>query len=192
MKICSLCKKEKEEKEFYNQPNGKNGKMSWCIECHNEYTKRYYERNRNRILHRQVVERRIERNLYAKAYRLKNLEKLTKRSEDQRQKYISDWIDYFKKRHSEIPRCQVCGKDLEWKLNGKRTIKSVYFDHKSNGIPIKDSPRSWYESHPHNTGNIKIWEQCNFGILCGRCNFFLPTDNREEWFGQIRSYIYGV
>lgn len=166
--------------------------MSWCISCHNNYSQKYYEKNKEKILHRQVIERRVERNLYAKAYRLKNLEKMTKHNEDQRQRYISNWIDYFKKQYGENPICQVCGKDLEWKLNGKRTNSSVYFDHKHNHTPIKGTPRSWYESHPCNEEKIQMWEQCNFGILCDKCNFRLPTDNRKDWLEQVNKYVYGV
>ncbi len=183
MKTCSLCKQEKEEKEFYNDPINKSGKRSWCIKCRKDYSQRYYKENKDRC--------KVKRSLYDKLYRQSNFEKIAKRNEAQRQEYISDWVNYFKNKYGESPKCRVCGRDLEWKLNGKRTSKSVCFDHKSNGLLIKRSPYCWYQTHSCNDRNIKVWEQCNFGILCCRCNFFLPTENREKWFEQIKQYIYG-
>jgi hypothetical protein len=36
-----------------------------------------------------------------------------------------------------------------------------------------------------------MWEDSNFGILCGRCNKFLPTKNRKEFIIQAIGYVFG-
>lgn len=66
-------------------------------------------------------------------------------------------------------------------------------DHRhGDNEPIKGTPRSFYEKRPFNERNLKTWEECNFGILCNRCNFCLPTRNRAEWLLAALDYDKGV
>jgi len=38
LKVCTKCNQKKPVSEFYKQKNSKDGLMSWCKECHREYT----------------------------------------------------------------------------------------------------------------------------------------------------------
>ena len=42
MKVCNICKTEKNEDEFYKEKRNRTGLMGWCKSCHAEYN-----RNRN-------------------------------------------------------------------------------------------------------------------------------------------------
>ena len=64
MKICSTCKKEKDESEFNKNKARKDGLNTLCRECSNSRSKKYY--NDNREHHKNIVTIRnkkiIERN----------------------------------------------------------------------------------------------------------------------------------
>jgi len=98
------------------------------------------------------------------------------------------WKNYFIKKYGANPLCEVCKKQLQW-IRKNAANNTVYFDHKSEGKYIKIVPSLWYRRHPCTEKNIKIWEKEAFGILCCRCNNFLPTENRLQWLKQITNYI---
>lgn len=98
------------------------------------------------------------------------------------------WRDYFESAYGEFPCCQVCSKSLEW-FSDKQSKRAI-FDHRHGGTePIKESPTRWLVQHQPNEENVATWQQCDFGILCDRCNRFLPTENRAEWFELASRYI---
>ena len=37
--------------------------------------------------------------------------------------------------------------------------------------------------------DAQIWDDCDFGILCNRCNLLLPTKDRKEWLKNVTRYI---
>ena len=90
-----------------------------------------------------------------------------------------NWHDYFKKRYGESPSCQICGKKLIWSSNKRTDV--VYFDHRHDGNEtIKTTPCCWWANRNCNEINIATWEQCDFGILCSKCNHKLPTNRKER------------
>ena len=48
MKICSKCKVEQEEKDFFRAKHGKNGLSAHCKKCHRVRNKRWMAANKNR------------------------------------------------------------------------------------------------------------------------------------------------
>ena len=101
----------------------------------------------------------------------------------------SNWKSYFLNKYGENPKCEICGKRLQWYRKNGNTKNVVYFDHKNESCFIKEPPAVWYQRHPCIKRNIEKWEKENFGILCYRCNQFLPTHYRLTWLKQITNYI---
>lgn len=174
MKICSRCKQEKDEAEFYLRKNRKSGYLSACKLCLKIEQKKY--RGKYKDYHLQ----------YAKRYREKNRDLCNKKSEKNRNTNRAGWLEYFKKRYSNIPVCQICGKTLKWHGNG--TISEVaHFDHKKVDLPII-APGTFIAVKICTPENIAIWEACNFGILCNICNSNLLVKNRVKWLESALKY----
>ena len=45
MKICTICKIEKDESEFYKNKRNKDGLNSWCKACFHDYNQKWYKNN---------------------------------------------------------------------------------------------------------------------------------------------------
>lgn len=169
-----------------------------------EYMKKYYPLNKEKISERGKKYYRLNKERIAivtKKYRQENREKIKERSKQYYQKnrdkclnrYSSGWIYYFNKRNPN-PKCEICEKELRYfsRQRGQKAQDSicVNFDHKKNGLPIKQCPSHWIRSHRPSIENIAIWEFCNFGVLCNRCNIMLPTENRKKWIEKATQYIF--
>ena len=88
-------------------------------------------------------------------------------------------------------KCSICNKKLEF--NGLNRRISVVFDHKNRGKePIKYKPSNWLRSHNKNSESVKIWKKSNFGILCRKCNMFLPTNinRRKKIVKRLIKYVF--
>lgn len=48
MKICSRCKLEKDESEFYRYPQ-RGGVQNYCKDCKHAYCREYYQKNKDRV-----------------------------------------------------------------------------------------------------------------------------------------------
>ena len=175
MKICSTCKKEKDESEFYPRKNCKIGLIPTCIPCSKIKTDEYYALNKEKY-------RRVRRRYYKN-----NKEKYDRTTSKLVEKYRLKWIEYFKKRYKEVPICQICGKELKWCKDGN-IMEVVNFDHKKRNLLIKTPPTTFIYTHSCSPENIATWEQCNFGILCRSCNSHLRTDHRIEWLKSALRY----
>jgi hypothetical protein len=53
MRVCTRCKKERDDSEFNANAHQKNGRQIWCRECTTEYNRRWYEANKEK--HRKYV-----------------------------------------------------------------------------------------------------------------------------------------
>ena len=161
-----MCEDRKGEKS-YNWKGGitknmKNYRRQQYLSCNGrEYGLKYYHQNKQKYSSRRKILRPKKRKL---------------------------WLDYLLRKNPN-PKCEICGKSLIY-LSGKH-IESVNFDHRQNNISqIFKKPSNWFSFHTFTPENIKIWEQCNFGILCLRCNTALPTDNRKEWLEKVWKYVF--
>lgn len=101
------------------------------------------------------------------------------------QKNVSSWVGFIPKETN----CQVCGEKIYF--SNKNIKTAIHFDHKSEECSIKGSPTQWLLKHHLNEKNKEIWIECNFGMLCGRCNRGLPTKNRLNWLEKINIYVKG-
>jgi predicted methyltransferase len=50
MKICTKCKEEKSLGDFRKQSSTKDGLKYYCKECDDKTAKRYYEKNKKKII----------------------------------------------------------------------------------------------------------------------------------------------
>ena len=100
MKTCTKCGETKVLGEFYPNPDSSDGLHSQCKQCHalhgqeyrknhkeemSEYQRKYYLRNRSKILTTQKERNRAckkEKAAYDKAYRAAHLEKRTKQGRE--------------------------------------------------------------------------------------------------------------
>lgn len=85
---------------------------------------------------------------------------------------LKSWEGYI----SKVTNCQICNKKIYF--NKHNRLSAIHFDHRNINILIKGKPTNWLSWHKKNIDNIKIWESCNFGMLCLACNRKLPTKNR--------------
>lgn len=120
-------------------------------------------------------------------YYERNKQHIKERSRHNKIDRLVEWITYFKKKYGKIPFCQCCSKQLTW--HGDCKLTAVHFDHRHGGSEtIKGSPAKWFFGRRATLENIKIFDSCDFGILCGECNMNLPTRNRGQWLQQ--AFIY--
>lgn len=179
MKRCGRCKETKEDSSYYHLRKYDNrhkkcypGLSSWCRKCimeinHNTHEKYKDERNeRRRLDYKENPEIKIKTRAYVK-------------------EILEDWKAILPKN----PTCEICGKNLYY-FSGKQHA-SVNFDHKHDNLPIKLTPCHWLKGHAPNEKHIKIWNECNFGVLCANCNLRLPTKDRKLWLERVTKYVNG-
>jgi hypothetical protein len=103
-------------------------------------------------------------------------------------KRVNKWIGLISKK----TKCMICNKDLYFIPQNKK--ESIVFDHRNGGRePIKRKPSNWLRSNTRTPENEKLWNKCKFGVLCRKCNMFLPTntDKRNMIARSIVRYVYG-
>lgn len=94
------------------------------------------------------------------------------------QEYMAQWKAYFIGKYGAKPYCEVCGKELKWVSD--KASEVVHWDHRHGLGGIEGSPSAFSKSRPANEGNILFFEDQDFGMLCRKCNAFLPTDPLER------------
>jgi hypothetical protein len=143
MKICKTCGKEKDLKEFHKDKYTKDGFMSKCAGCRNEYKKEKYLSNKDsynskrRLKYSNDSELRNKLSSDCKKYREKNKDKL---SETRMNKYYSN----------EEYRRYLKEKSLE------RYHKIIKFDGKAR-INMSISNGIWYALRDKKAG--RHWEE---------------------------------
>lgn len=96
---------------------------------------------------------------------------------------INSWKDVIPKQSN----CEVCGQVIIF--NSKNKDTTIHFDHRHGGIePIIGNPSNWMRGRSATPKNILIWKSCDFGMLCNRCNFVLPTVGRVEFLNKLLKY----
>lgn len=85
MRVCSICKIEKPENEFYRDISSKSGFLSDCKDCRKIAKKNYRDRNKQKIAE------------YSNAYKKK---RRALKAEQKRQ-YYKDNQEYFDKLRAE-------------------------------------------------------------------------------------------
>lgn len=142
MKICSKCKQEKDESEFYKDKQRIDGLALKCKKCYKQYykenkeklkeiSKKYYENNRVDILKRQKN--------YCKSHKNESAKKNEK---------------YYKNNKKEIRE-----RNKEWANKNKDKIRSY-----------KQKRRARKKGSSGSVSNIEWKELCSrYGNICLRC-----------------------
>ena len=103
--MCSRCKREKDDNEFYKEKHGKGGLTSYCKECSINYHLAW------QVIHR------VEKNEY---------------NRNRNHNMVTD--DYNKLLKLQNNLCAICGKPENRTYNGKITALMVDHDHKTGKI----------------------------------------------------------
>lgn len=123
-----------------------------------------------------------KRILQQQKYVDKNREKINRKSRERQHNISSSWREYF----SKYQECECCGCKIGFMNKSNR----LCFDHRNEGNEvIKGCPSAWLRKHYCTPENIKIFESCKFGILCNRCNYFIPTKNRKVFVDLLLKYV---
>lgn len=103
------------------------------------------------------------------------------------------WKKYFISRYCENPKCQMCFKDLKWpKVNFDERNNVVCFDHRLGEDSKIDIAPSIFMRKSPTFKIIKLWEENDFGHLCLKCNYSIPSNNRRIWLDKVNLYIFGT
>lgn len=215
MKKCIKCNIEKDDYLFNKYSLSSDGLQCWCRECGEKWRRENKEKialNNKRWRLENIV--RIKEKAH-NDYR-KNSEELKQWQRDYREKYPdrkkeADRKSYAK--HGEQKRltiakwqtknkidwegfvptetqCGACGVSIFF--NKPEMNSTIFFDHRHGGTEsIKDMPTIWLRSHARNKENEELWESCDFGTLCFRCNTGLPTMNRTKHIIGLVRYHFG-
>lgn len=109
-----------------------------------------------------------------------------KANKEYRIKSLKSWETVI----SEKTFCQMCGRDIYF--NKGNFKNAIHFDHRNEGREvIKDNPTIWLRNHHRTLLYEKIWNSCNWGLLCSDCNRCLPSFNRKSFVINAVKYILG-
>ena len=139
-----------------------------------EYQKNYYLKNKK------IISKKHRKSW--KKYWQQNKEELILKKINRCKKYLKLWEGFIPKK----TKCQICGKIIYFNI--RNINHAIHFDHRNN-INIIKCPTLWLSQTKRTTKSEEIWNKCNFGMLCGICNRYLPTKNREEFIKNAIKYI---
>lgn len=171
MKICTKCKVEKDELEFYKDKISKDGLKFWCKPCTSAYAAIYrqtpaykeFERKRNQTAERKLYLHELRQTPEARAKQ----KEMDQRPDRKAKKLL------FKRSQR--------GKAYNWERNVKAhglTLEVYYVILEKQGglcaICKTDKPGgkgSWHIDHDHNCcAKTKSCGKCVLGLLCHNCN----------------------
>lgn len=143
-KVCNKCRLSKPLSNFCINRTQKDGLNYICRSCKKE---------RDRL------------------FRLRHREKMDKKTHSKRIQILDGWCQYLTSVHGKF-QCECCGRDLKFTSyrKGYDPNNTVNWDHRFGDESIKVPPSEWLIRHPCNHTNKKIWNECDFGVLCRRCN----------------------
>lgn len=112
------------------------------------------------------------------------IEKAISYKKKKRQESLESWVGLIPR----VTSCEICGSEIFFNNGNKE--KAIHFDHRNGGLePIKEQPTNWLQYHPRNSKNEIIWKECDFGMLCSKCNSVLPTKNRKDLLTNLVKYL---
>ena len=131
-----------------------------------------------------ICNKQFKPNKFNQKYCSVNCQRQRNRKEKDREYYIKKlkrWESFIPK----IANCQICKKKIYF--NNCKESSAIHFDHRKENISIKIRPTLWLKQNDNTFKNRKIWKSCDFGMLCSRCNRYLPTKNRKNFVEYIKT-----
>jgi hypothetical protein len=109
---------------------------------------------------------------------------------DRQVKILAEWKDIVKSIYGEF-RCQCCGCQVGWYRAGNgKSMNTLTLDHRTGNEAIECPPYDYLRVNYPTDENIALFESCDFGMLCSRCNRKLgPPEGRMERNEQEKAYI---
>lgn len=157
-----------------------------CLQCKqptNDFSK--YRGQRVHVCRTCVISNQCKSK---RQYYENNKERIKKRSSVFQHDRQREWNRYLQNKYGD-PSCQLCLKKLRWPYEADKP-NVVCLDYRMNGVEvIKCSPSKWIHARHCTPENVLIFESCNFGLLCNRCNRLLPTYGRSEWARRMIEYV---
>ncbi len=174
-KTCTKCRKTKNINEFSINRMISDNRDIYCRECkkylnskrnlekYKKQNKKRYNKNKKKILKQKKIEY------------WENPQKMRDKTNNNDKKRLLEWRSFL----PENPKCSICEKQLFY--NAKDTTKAVVFDHRHGGKePIKRRPGLWLRSNKRTKIKEEMWTESDFGVLCRKCNAFLPTNIKKR------------
>lgn len=160
----------------------------YVCECHNKGFK-----SRHALTsHLDYFKRKKVISGYHKDHYIIHREKILKNQEIYRATHISALRRNLQSWEGFLPseaKCSVCGVVIHF--NKRNKVESIHFDHKEESKHTPKYPMNWLATHPRTSEKEKIWLSFDFGILCIRCNGFLPAKNRKNFIINVYKYVFG-
>jgi len=104
MKTCNKCGEAKPITEFHIKKTSKDGRIGVCRECKNNYSKRYYIENKDKIIEYQEEYRRSNY-----SYIVDRGKKYYEKNRDKKSRYNKEF--YFRNREALIERAKIRNKE---------------------------------------------------------------------------------
>lgn len=183
--------KNKKRINKYNKKNTLKWKQKHKTEIkiyYRKYNKTYYIGNKDKIKNKTknyylLNKEKIKQ--YFKQYHKKNKEEIKKKNKHKYRKTLKTWEGYIPKETN----CQICGRKIYFNQNNINN--AIHFDHKNGNSPIKIGPSLWLGRNKRTPKSEKKWNSYKFGMLCKKCNPFLPAKNRKEFLKKVIKYVFG-
>ena len=164
MKTCTKCKEEKPFSEFHKDKNKKDGLVSWCKICRNEYCKSDYKKNKERYKesNRKYYQKNIEKlREYSRKYRQENKETIRERQRKWRQEN-KEKVREQNRKYNEENNVFNRERKRKYRQENKEKVKEYNRKYKQEN---KDLIRKHYKNKP--AGVYKITNTINGKIYVG-------------------------
>jgi len=123
---------------------------------------------------------------YAKKYYTIHREQNREWHKKHSKKILKNWEGFIPKETN----CQICNTKIYF--NNGDTKNAIHFDHTNDCNLINYQPTIWLRNNKRTKKTEDIWKKCNFGMLCIRCNSYLPTKNRHVFVDNLIKYVKGI
>ncbi len=168
---CNICKVTLSSQNCFNSNLA--SRYYICRACMRIRNKTYNVKNKTKIMQSK------------KRYYHENKTKIDAYSKKRYMDNLKSWEGFIPKKTN----CQICSTEIYFNNNDRK--KAICFDHKKQSvIKQKPGPTFWLGQHKRTNETELIWKKADFGMLCNKCNSFLPTDKRKEYIKKVVKYVY--
>jgi len=176
MKICSKCKEQKQNIDFYKNRNNKDGLSWYCIKCSREYQRNYVKINKTKIegYHKAYYQTHIDKfrqyrednKEHFKEYRKTNRRKIKKYFEDNKETLKEKALLYRKKNKEKRKKYREEHKEQRKEYDKKNKNKKASYAMYKDRLTIDENPKLAKDG-------VSLFVKCRY---CGK--YFIPTERQ--------------